>query len=173
MPIITLIPKEKEAPAPLKLGWFFWFSWLVFLVVVSTTAFVWVYKDSLNKTISKTEDQLKDIQTEEKFKQIDELTIFNNQLQNLKSLLDNHTNSSEMFEFIEQITHPKVYWASIDFQTEKSRLNLGGTAADLYVLANQLASLRENKQIKKTDLSGISINNDDNSINFNLNIELK
>lgn len=175
MPIITLIPKEKETmpSSRLKLRWFFWFSLLVFLAILSSYAFIFIYKKSLQEKISQAEEQLKNIRTEETFSQIKELTIFNSQLQNLEYLLNNKIYASKTLELVEEITHPRVYWEKIDFQPEKSSLNLGGNAADLYVLANQLASLRINNQIKKADLRGISVNSEDNSVNFNLYMELK
>lgn len=175
MPIITLLPKDKEerTASPLQIRWLFWTTWLIFIAVILGTIFIFLYKNALDEKISAAQKELKNLQSKEKINQIKELTDFSDQLKNLKTILNNHSNTTKIFSLVEEATHPKVYWTNLNFMTETSTIILAGKAANFDVLSNQLTSLQQNNNIKNSELTGISIDNKNKLITFNVTLELK
>lgn len=175
MPIITLLTKDKEerTTSPLQIKWLFWITWIIFIIIILGTMFIFLYQNTLTQKISASQTGLKNLQSEKRINEIKELTNFSDQLKNLKTILNNHTNTFKVFSIIEEATHPKVYWTDFSFISEASTVTLSGKAANFNVLSNQLASLRQNNKIKTSELGGMTIDNKNKLIDFNLTLELK
>lgn len=73
-------------------------------------------------------------------------------------VLQAHQLSSQFFEFLKASCHLRVRFTGLDLSLENYRAALSGETESFQTLAEQLISLKENKNIQDLEVSGISLN---------------
>jgi len=102
-----------------------------------------------------------------------EIAIFEEKLINLEKLLSNHIYFSNVLALLEQITHPQVYYTSLEYSLEKNSLVLGGTAKNQAVLSEAVNGfVNDSKDIKMVILRDMKVNTD-STVQFHLELLLQ
>ena len=87
-------------------------------------------------------------------------------------LLKKHIFSSNVFRELEKITHPAVYFSSINLNTDKLELSLTGKTDGFAVVSQEIGLFRNSPLVKSVSLSGISIAKG-GGVEFKLEVNLK
>jgi len=102
-----------------------------------------------------------------------EIAIFEEKLINLEKLLSNHIYFSNVLALLEQITHPQVYYTSLEYSLEKNSLVLEGTAKNQAVLSEAVNGfVNDSKDIKMVILRDMKVNTD-KTVQFHLELLLQ
>jgi hypothetical protein len=76
----------------------------------------------------------------------EEVILFEKKLKSLTLLLNNHIYFSNALMLLENLTHPDVYYTSLDFSTEKNVIDLNGIAKNQAVLSEAVSGLVNDSQ---------------------------
>lgn len=99
------------------------------------------------------------------------LRKYKEKLNNLSLIIDSRLIGTEIFGFLEKITHKQIVWTSADIDTKKEEITLKGRAETLPVLTQQLIYLRRVPEIKSFELTNINLEGREKVI-FGLNLRL-
>ncbi len=64
-------------------------------------------------------------------------------LNNISSILNDHSNTSELMTLIEENTHPNVYFISLDWDPDTLILTLSGVAESYLVISQQVLNFQQ------------------------------
>ena len=155
-------PMEQFEAERLPVGWpwrFFMFAFVVFLVsILVYLGLVFGYEPFLNNQVSAADQQI--AQSAAAVPQADQQKFIQvySQIINLKSLTANHIFASNALKLLETLADPQVYFTGATLKTDKQTLDLDGSAASFPVLAEQLESFAESKQIDQYTLVQSQLN---------------
>jgi hypothetical protein len=121
----------------------------------------------MSSKLSKIEESLKKTTEEQKLEQ--RLLNYQKKVRDFGVLLDYHLPPRNIFDFLEKITHPKVWFSSFSFNLEENKVSLSGQTDTFITLGQQIIILRNQDFIKDIDLSDISIDKD-GKVGFNLQV---
>ena len=85
-------------------------------------------------------------------------------------ILSTHRWPTKIFNLLEKITHPHVWFSKFDLDLEKRILILGGEAENFYILGQQILLLEKESVITSVSLAEIAI---EEKIKFSLKLTLK
>lgn len=74
------------------------------------------------------------------------------------SIFNESSKTSKIFDFLETVTHPEVWFSKLDFNLKENKASLSGSTENFQTLGQQLAILRNQKFIQTIDLSNIDLN---------------
>jgi len=105
--------------------------------------------------------------------QEEQIAIFERKLINLEKLLGNHVYFSNVLTLLEQITHPQIYYTSLDYSLDKNSLVLEGVAKNQQILSEAINGfVNDSKDIKMVIFRDMKVN-DDNTMQFHLELSLQ
>ena len=154
--MIEIIPKPEKEPS----RWFktlFYVS-LALLVGAILGYFVLDYfekKSSL--TLEGLEQRLQELTTSEEKVLVEEVLLYQKQINDFSTLLEEHKTASNSFEFLEKITHPKIWFNDFSLKLETYQITVAGFAPDFPALGQQLIIFQNKKTIKEVNLTNISL----------------
>ena len=155
--------KEQFEPERLPVGWpwrLFTITLVIFLgILLSYLGLTFGYEPFLLSQIEEKESAISQLAVSVSREDQDKLVSFYSQLINLKTLLDNHGLPSKLFSFIEQITHRRVVYTNATAKVTERQLELSGIAESYAVLAEQLESFNQSKDIERYALNQSQLNN--------------
>ena len=100
---------------------------------------------------------------------LDEIFQFDERIQRIRTAIVRHPLPSNLFSFVEQITHPQARFMNLNFSGDTNRLTMAGEAKSYAVLARQIAFLEGSPEIRHLEFGGLS-RSKDGSVKFNLTI---
>lgn len=103
---------------------------------------------------------------------IRELINISNNLASARAIIRNHLLTSNVFEFLEKNTHPKVAYGSISYSAGSLKMDLTAAAASYLVLARQISVFESSPVVNKVSFGGLSIA-EGGIVKFGLGIEFK
>lgn len=170
---IEIIPKKKA-----KIS--FWPKVLLAVGLILLLAFLGSYfylqkaQQDLSEAIEEKNRAL--VKTPEERTLEESLLLVEAKVKSFGGLLSKHKKTENVFKFLEEITHPKVWFSSFDLNTEEGTIGLSGTAEDFVALEQQRLILlelisAEDTFLKAINLSGISME-EGGGINFSLQLTL-
>ena len=99
-----------------------------------------------------------------------EVILFEKKLNILTKLFANHIYFSEVLKSLEELTHPKVSYNSLDFSIDKNLISLSGVAENQAVLSEAVSGLVNNpEKIKAVAVKEMQLNKE-NQATFSLDI---
>ena len=144
---------------------------IIILVLITSALYYWLYF-KFTPQINSSKQQIQSLNANQKVLQAQQFVVVQGQLKALRTILENHIYGSNFFGFLENITHPRVRFASLDADLNTRKIKLGGEAASFNVLAEQLKILEDNAQIEKFSSSNYRISSK-GTVSFNLEIQFK
>ena len=172
---INLIPREyRERKEGLK-GFFSKITIVILLLFFLSLLFyggLLLYKNKLNKNLESIVSELellngkRDPATEQAMVNLDKRIMI------LKNLFEEHFYYSAVFEKLEELTIPEVYFSSAkaEFSGNSLGISLLGNAPSYTNLARQILSFQEDSLVSKVKVSGIALD-DKGGLKFNLLID--
>ena len=153
---IEITPKQKlRTPA--------WATAILVVVLVLIAGLVasYLYLEAVTrglvKSIGETETALKEIPTEEQKALEDELLLYEAKITNFGRLLAQHKETVNIFDFLEEVTHPRVWFSEFNFDSERQLITLSGGAESFVAVEQQILMLKEEPSLKNIILSEISM----------------
>lgn len=173
-PIQPLISKERS-PTPARFVYqssvlFFNLVLVLFIASLVTLGGLAFYKSSLGATRQKWVDDIKKEET--KFNEkggVGNLVDLSGALNATRQLISGHVFSSNVFEFLQKATHPRVRFSNFSFSREERKINLAGEGASYRTVAEQISVLESNTQVEKVDFGGLSLG-EKGLVNFKVTI---
>lgn len=122
------------------------FSFTLFLVSFSVyIGLVAGYRPYVNSQIKKLDNQIEQLASQVSVEDQANLLKFYGQIINLKTLLDNHAVTSQLFRWFEEHTARNVYYSKFSLNAEKGSAALGGFAKSVEDVSEQLAVFAADK----------------------------
>lgn len=156
MPLNANIAERFLESEKLAVGWpwrIFVFSLFIFLLALSVAAglkygfrsYLDLQQKELDKTIQESGGAINETQQEN-------FINFYSQLINLKYLLNNHLETSNVFSFLEEKTNQGVYFESAIWTATERQLRLEGITKSYDNLAQQIIAFEQSSEIEKVVL---------------------
>lgn len=165
---IEIIPKPK-IKVPEKKDVLFYFS-LIFLALCLASYFFLDFKQNQAlKALEALEQRLTKEKTEEEITIEQEVLDTKNKIERFSVLISSHQKSSNIFQLLEKLCHPQVFFSDFDFNVSKGDLLLEGRVASFEALGQQLLILEREKLINKVELTGLGLARE-GGLNFSIRI---
>ena len=91
----------------------------------------------------------------------------------IQALIQKHALPSKTFTWIEQHTHPRVAFASYNFDNASRKLTLPGRTDSLVSLNQQIVIFQEAPEIEKVDFGGLAFDRDKGIVTFSATVIIK
>jgi len=169
----SALEEELKRAEKLPVGWP-WRLLLFSIIVLGATVASYLgislgYKPYLNSQIKTLDAKIAGLSQSVGEEQQKNLVTLYSQLNNIKKLLDSHTNASKIFDLLEKNTKPQIYYFSLNLSLAGKNIELDGSAPSFGVLAEQLEVFKQIPEIQKVSL-GDSIAMPDGSVNFSIRL---
>ncbi|PIR98080.1 MAG: hypothetical protein COT89_01425 [Candidatus Colwellbacteria bacterium CG10_big_fil_rev_8_21_14_0_10_42_22] len=172
IPQLTQNIQDQFSNARSSVGWpkqLFTFA----LVILVSILFIYAglafgYKAFLNNEIEKADSALQELSSRVTEEEKESLAVLNSQLTNIRTLLREHTFTSQGFALLESLTHPNISYTEMDLVMEDGKISLGGIANSYDDLVAQLTILEESQYVISYNLEDSQWNN--GVIQFNLDM---
>lgn len=176
-PIRPLISRDRPSTHPrfVYQSSVLFFNLVLVLFIASLITFggLFFYKSSLGATRQKWADDIKKEETKFNAKGgVGNLVDLSNALNAARQLIGSHVFSSNVFEFLQKVTHPRVRFSNFSFSREEKKINLTGEGASYRTVAEQISVLESNIQVEKVDFGGLSLG-EKGLVNFKVTIFFK
>lgn len=154
---------REQRPVIFALGIF-----LTALIVYGGTSF---YTKKLSGKIELMRSEAERIESERDIESENKVLAFDKKLTATRSLLDSHVKSSNLFAFIENITHPSVYFINFTFRANDGTVVLNGSTENYITFGEQYIALQENENISDLRLSKVGLSKTGN-VEFGLSFKV-
>lgn len=154
--MLEIIPKTQtqhffSRSIVLYLGIFFLaFSVLGFFVLQMLTS-------NAEKSIASAEDVLRAGKTADERKLENAVLGYKNKIQDFSAFVAGQKDAVPFFTFLEQRTHPQVFFREASLDVLENRMVLKGVTTDFRSLGEQVASLEEREELISWNLSEVSL----------------
>lgn len=159
---VNLIPKEYKAEKQDLLKVFSKTGGVVLILFILSLLLyggLLLYKSKLNKDFKNTEKETEIIGQKIDWDTGQAIIDLDKKLGVIEELFKSHVYWSELFNKIESLTAPEVYFseAKIVFSEDKVNIVFAGNALSYIVLARQVLSFQEEPLVEKVEVSGIGL----------------
>ncbi len=160
---ISLLPKKKAKRQIVNLRFFkenMAVSFFWGILIVLGLAFYFgsaAYKGALTRELTVQADNIMQVQSERDAMVEEEVRDFAVRLSTIDSLLQNHTYASEIFAFLERMTHQAVQFRDFTYRTQGSTITMNGATDNYTTLGEQIIALEQNSNIKNLAISNIQL----------------
>ncbi len=165
--MVEIVPRSTEKESQ-EVGILFYIS-ILFLVLSIISYFVFF---SLQKRAETTRQNLLDqIQKETPAEIIslkEKVENYEKKIKDFTPLLKKHILASNFLKFLEEKTHPQVFFTEINLDLEKSMVDLSGQTDNFFILGQQLLILEQEPLISELKLDQLAIGKE-GKIDFVLN----
>jgi len=168
--MVEIIPKPKAKTPP----WFnilFYFSISLLIIAILSFFILNQLQKKATFNLQNLDELLKNTKTQERINLEKELINYQKKTDDFSYLVKNHNLTSKLFDFLENITHPAVYFSSLSFSSENGIVVLRGGTENFQTLGQQLSIFKTEPLIKEVNLSEVSIGRE-GKINFTFTLSL-
>ena len=172
----SLIP--KKVPAGIEyyktegLGAFTRLALILLILAGALSGLLYLYKGLLVKQIDQQKAVLADLDERFEPSLIKELERIANSLNNAKSLINNHTFISPVFDFLEKNTLPDVSFSTFNYSADKKILSLAGEAPSYTGIAAQAKIIQNQQEVLSATFSNTTLK-ETGAVNFTMSINFK
>lgn len=139
---------------------------IALFILVGSYVFLFILSENISEEIQEKKRILAQTPPEKELES--QLILYEKKINTFKQLLVDHPNALNVFNVLEQVSHPQVSFSDFSFNSQGKTVSVSGKAASFIVLSQQMTILQETEFFKKITLSGISMN-EDGKIGFSLN----
>ena len=168
--VIEIIPKKLAKVSA-------WQNYLLYFIIVLLLSSILGYF-GLRYLIKNSDQKLQDLTAEvEKAKSPerkaleDRLNSLSAKIDDFSPLLLNHQKSSNFFNFLEENTHPKVFFTKLNLDTKGNLIELSGQTDDFLTLGQQLLIFQKSEFVQNLKLSKVGISKE-GKVEFTFNFSL-
>jgi len=135
--------KTKELPPTWPKG-LLMFVLVIFIFAVAAYFGLDYWNKTKEAELSVLEEEFQNIRSDFPLQKEQEAILFEKKLNSLSKLLNNHIYFSQALTVLEELTHPQVYYTSLDFSTDDNRFILDGVAKNQMVFSEAVSGLVNN-----------------------------
>jgi hypothetical protein len=152
---IEIIPKA-QVKKPLAINYLYYFA----LALLISSFFIWFILNQMikssNVALEKIEKSLADEKATKKALE-DEVLNYKDKINDFSFIFSSHKMNTKFFNFLESITHPKVFFSDFTFNPAKGKVSFSGKTDSFESLGQQILILKEQKNIKELVLSKVGL----------------
>ncbi len=141
---------------------------IIFLLIISFVYFYFIIP-KIEQSIETKNREINIMKSERDFSE-EEVLSYKSKIESWKRVFVSHKDSSAVFRMIEGLTHPQVWFPSLNADIEKGEIRLSGKTRSFVALGQQMIIFKKNELIKEINLSEILI--DEEGISFSLFISI-
>ncbi|MBI2637949.1 MAG: hypothetical protein HYW88_03540 [Candidatus Sungbacteria bacterium] len=138
------------------------FSFVMFFGVVGAFGIVYFYTGSIVAENSRLKEEIATAENELDPDLLKKLILISATLENGQKILSNHLISSNIFDFLQRLTHPKVAYQSFSYAYGEKKIELSTTADSFAVLARQIAAYEASEDLASVNFAGLTTDPDGN-----------
>ena len=118
-----------------------------------------LYKNKLNKDLENIKKEIEFVEQKTDWETAQAIIDLNKKLDVIEELFKNHFYWSELFNKIESLTVPQVYFSNtkLVFSEDKVNIVFAGNALTYLALARQVLSFQEEALMENVEVSGIAL----------------
>jgi len=172
---IEIVPKETTRPSPLQNILLYILIFLLVTAILSYLVLDFYFIKKANQKLLDLENQIKTEKGSEYTTLEDQLKGYQKKIEDFSQLLLSHKRSLNLFNFIEENTHPRAFFSAINIDIPHNQVKLLGKTESFQTLGEQLIIFKNAKSISSIKLSDIKIGKEGKiefTINFTLNPSL-
>jgi len=171
---IEIIPKTKTKKVSF-LDILFYFSLLLFLAFLISYFALNVYQKRLESELTNIKKDLEKTPDEKALEEEifgSEKNIgYQQKIKDFGVLFNAHKLPVNFFNFLEENTHPKVWFSKFNLDLEKNLLEMSGEAQNFEALGQQVLIFKRQDSIKNMNLPMVSLGKD-GKVNFDLQLTI-
>jgi len=153
---IEIIPKPARKAPPLQNILFYFAVGLLLLSIGAYFVLGYFIKKS-ELTLQDLEETLAREKTEEEGVLEEEVFGYERKVEDFSILINQHAYVSKIFNFFENLCHPKVWFSKINLNMTNHKLIVSGKTDTFLILDQQLLIFQQEELIKETILIKLSI----------------
>lgn len=148
---IEIVPKEKIKGIKREDILFYLSLSLLVIALLAFVFFIYYEKKSL-ETIRELDDALARQKTKERTELAQRVFAAKKKIDKISLLLSNHKKNSNVFGFLEGVTHPKAFFSSFGLDADKRSLSLEGKTESFKTLGQQIIIFKQEEPMKEINL---------------------
>lgn len=145
----------------------------VFLLIVAVLAYaILIYFNNKSAgAIQGLEEQIVKIGTPQQ--KVLEAQVFSQEkdIKNFAEIFNKRSQSSKVFDFLETITHTKVWFSKFELDVGKAQIAISGITQDFQTLGQQSIIFKNQELIAAVDLANVALAKD-GQVEFTFNLSL-
>ncbi|PIP24810.1 MAG: hypothetical protein COX34_02200 [Candidatus Nealsonbacteria bacterium CG23_combo_of_CG06-09_8_20_14_all_36_12] len=153
---IEIIPKTKARRPIFLINFLFFLG--IFLLVLTIIAYFYLNNriEKSSQTLKNLEENILQKRTPEVENLEKEIDSWRQKIEDYNFLFSQHRNPTNLFEFLEKVTHPQVWWTDFTFDaTIPNSLRLKGVTQDFSTLQQQLIIFQNENFVQKINLNQV------------------
>ncbi len=140
----------------------------VILILAFSASYFYLYRSAKQMSREIEEKNLVTLPLEEAIRKKEgEVFPIKQKIDDFNELLLGHKKPLKIFEFLERICLPNVWFSTFNFTFEKGELTIFGQADSFVTIEQQVLILKQEPLVKDLNLSGLSMS-EEGGINFTL-----
>lgn len=152
---IKVIPEVEISKEPVWTSLLFVFSVIFFLFSLLSYFLIGYFISNTKADIAELENKL--TKTEEEKALEDRVLLSEQKIIDASLLLKEHQKPTNVFELLENLTHPKVWILELKLDSEKGSLNLEGQTENFKTLSQQQELFKKEPLFKEINLQKVSL----------------
>lgn len=168
--MVEIIP--KKIPKIPQWGNILFYLSLALLIFSISSYFVLdnSFKERKNKLAELEEVLLKGRTAEDNVLE-NEILISQKKINDFSQLIEKYSKASGIFVFLQEKSHPQVFFSKFNLDLQKSQITLSGQTQSFKTLGQQLLIFKEEEIVRSANLEAISMNRE-GKVGFNLSLFL-
>lgn len=154
--MVEIIPKPPTKLPP-WLNILFYFSLFLFLAILVSFFILGNSLKNYRTELGNLEKAITEQKTPEVLALEQEVSSYQKKIADFSLLFQNHLAPSNLLKFLEEISHPKVWFSQFSLNSSEGQLTLTGYADSFLSVGQQLLTLKEKPLIENFSLPEISI----------------
>lgn len=170
----SLITKDRRETSYYQTeagSWIFNIALVLFLASIVFLGGLFLYNRSLTANKTTWEEQVKAQEADLRPDLLGQLIQLSDAMNATKSLLANHTFTSNILSFLEQATLPKVQYTTFGFSAQSLKIDVSAVASSYEMVAEQIRFLESHPQVASVEFGGLARSG--TLVNFRLSIVVK
>lgn len=168
--MVGIIPKAtKKAPAWHNLA--FYIAGSLVLAVISGYAVLFYFEGNALNNLQAIEEEINQVVTKEERGAEVKVLMAEKKINDFSKLFQEHKKSSDFLVFLEQNSHPKVWFSKVTLSPQKAEAMVSGQAASFEVLDQQFFIFQQQELVQNVNLTNFLIGKD-GQIGFSFDFRL-
>lgn len=169
--MVEIIPKTFEEIPPWQRILLYFLIFLVIAVIIGYFVIGNFYKESEDYL-----NTLKDRLSEEGISEIlaleKEILNYKERIDDFAFIFENHILTTKFFDFIEDKTHPRIYFTELNLNPKESTASIAGWTDTFFSLGQQVSIFQQDEMVEEVNLTDTSISKK-GGIDFGIDILFK
>lgn len=144
---------------------------LLFLVLVGYGG-VLVLQQAERQALDELKDQiaLKEQNIENEL--LNQFYVLDQKLGNIRDIFSGYSFATNVFQFVENTTHPDVHFTNFRFERNGLKIDMTGETKSFALLARQISLFEQDPQVERAEFGGLSFNSQ-GGVGFRITIILR